>query len=460
MDYKFFDPKDVHKIAYVKRMMEYCGLIPGFKERLTANAQEVIDECGFPLTPEDITFGAPILERSHARMNPLYPDSAAGLYAEFMENKFLSRDTLALEATPDNTIMKRWRQRQIGRCNVVLGAKAAALVHTCMTFELSEGCSVGCKFCGLNAGKLSDVYKYTEENAQLFKNVCTNALNIIGKAAGRGTLYFASEPMDNPDYEKFMHIYREIFGVTPQITTAKAVNNIERLRPLLAEINESQDVIYRFSALSEAVVNKLFEEFTPEELILTEVLPQYDDAPSSKFANAGREAVEMGEYGDTISCVSGFVVNMCTHKMRLTTPTWSDSEHPTGEIILDTRVFTDADDFADKLNDMIKKNMINIIGPNDRIRLREGIELSVKDDNAIVSIERGMEYRLKITDNGEDVQLYKTLFNTLKKGYNSKREVVAALTAGNDQIIQTDLLYYLINRWWEYGLIETESGRI
>lgn len=460
MAYQYFDPKDLHEIAWVKRVFEYSALIPGFAEKIAKDPEGVIREYGFPLTVEDLSFYEPVLERNHLKLQPMHPESAGGKYAQFMEKKFKSRDCLVDMGAPDNEIMKKWRARQIGRCNVVLGAKAASLIHTPFTIELADGCSVGCKFCGLNAGKLKGVFRCTEENEKLFREICTHALNIIGKGAGRGTLYFASEPMDNPDYEKFLAIYREIFGNTPQITTARSVSSIERLRPMLHEINETQDVIYRFSALSQEIVLKLFEEFTPEELILTEILPQYDEAPSSCFANVGREAEATEEYGDTISCVSGFVVNMFTHKMRLTTPTWGDSEHPTGEIILDERVFADADDFAEKLNDMIKKNMINILGPNDRIKLRDGISMSVKDGKIVFSTTRGMEFRVEIKNEENDIPFYKTLFEILSKGYNTKREVVAELTKDKEGIVVTDLLYYLLNKWWGLGLIEAESGMI
>ena len=54
--------------------------------------------------------------------------------------------------------------------------------------------------------------------------------------------------------------------------------------------------------LSEEMTRKIFDAFTPEELILTELLPQYDEAPASGLVNAGRRAKE-DKYEDTISCI-------------------------------------------------------------------------------------------------------------------------------------------------------------
>lgn len=459
MSFRYFDPKDIHDIAWVKRTFEYVSLIKGFKEKLQDNPEKVLEEYNIPLSVEDISFDESVVEKNHIKMIPIYPDSAGAKYAEFMEKKFEFREVLKENCTPDNEVMKKWRRRQMGRCEVVLGPRTTGIVHVPLSFELADGCSVGCKFCGLNAKKLAGVFECTEENAKLFRDVCVHAHNIIGKAAGMGTLYFASEPFDNPDYEKFLDIFRDVFDTTPQITTARAANNIERLRPLLKDINEKQDVIYRFSALSEAVVLKVFEAFTPEELILTEILPQYDDAPSANFISVGRNATEE-DCGDTISCVTGFVVNMYTHKIRLTTPTYADKDHPTGEIILDERIFTDADDFAVKLNEMIKQNMVNIIDPNDRIRLRRNITVSYEEKRVVLLTDKGIKYNMEYTDGKNSKNLYKSLFEKLKSGYNTKREVVAEFTKDKEMVIQTDLLYFILNKWWSLGIIETESGRI
>ena len=458
MEYNFYNPKYTDEIAWVKRVMEYESLIPGFSEEIHSDTEGTLKKYNIPLTGRDISFGEMTVENGNFKLNALYPDTAAARYAEFMDNKFKYRDFSRERCTPSNETMKKWRARQIARCQIELGPKFTALIHTPMTIELADGCSVGCKFCGLCAPKLTEVFRYTPENAEMFGKVITAAKDIIGPAAGTGTLYFASEPLDNPDYELFKADYEKVFGITPQITTAISVKNIERLRPLLKEINETQQVIYRFSALSKEVVLKLFDAFTPQELILTEILPQFEEAPSSNLVHVGRNA-KAEEYDDTISCVTGFVVNMVTHKIRLTTPTWADKDHPTGEIILDSRTFTDGDDFAKVLKDMISKNMAMIIPPNEKIRLRKGISCRTSDKEFVLTTDKGIEVRFRVQKDKKEAEFYKNMYDALSNGYTSKRDVVKAnidpeATVGT----RTDILYYILNKWWAMGLIETENG--
>ena len=56
---------------------------------------------------------------------------------------------------------------------------------------------------------------------------------IVGDAAGRGLCYYATEPLDNPDYECFLVDFHAEFGRVPQTTTAAATRDIERTRRLL-----------------------------------------------------------------------------------------------------------------------------------------------------------------------------------------------------------------------------------
>lgn len=454
---RFYDPENLHEIAWVKRALEYETLIPGYMEELQKDPEGTLKKWGLPMAIRDYSFGPSTLEKNNIKMNATYSDSAAEKYAEFMDNKCIYRDEIREKCTPKNEAMKKWRQRQIGRCSIQLGAKFNALVHAPVIFELQDGCSVGCKFCGLNAGKLKAVFEYTKENAKLFKEVITIVKDIIGDAAGYGTLYYATEPLDNPDYEKFMKDYREVFGITPQITTAKSAGNIERLRPLLAEINENQDVIYRFSLLSEGAARKIFEEFTPEELILTELLPQYEEAPASNLISAGRNA-KNDEYSDTISCVSGFVINMVNKTIRLTTPTWASKEHPTGEIILETVQFADGDDFRAKMMEIIGRHMKNIIEPDDEITLEEGITLKFVNGEAVFSTEKMVEIRFPAAEGDSFI---KKVFDALQKGYRKKRDIVRELSVtGNGGVIRPELIYYILNRFWTFGLIKTRSGKI
>ncbi len=92
-------------------------------------------------------------------MTAIYPDSKAPAYADFMNKKFMHVDEIKTASTPTNPAMKKWRERQMNRCIMQLGGKMIHMVHAPFALELSSGCSIGCEFCGFNAGKLKSVFR-------------------------------------------------------------------------------------------------------------------------------------------------------------------------------------------------------------------------------------------------------------------------------------------------------------
>nr|MCR5106908.1 hypothetical protein [Lachnospiraceae bacterium] len=261
MDERLAKEEDVYKLGWIKRFMEYETMIPGFSKEEKADPVGTLKKYGFPLKPEEVSF-YPTDPADRYTMRPVYPETAAAKYAEYMKHKIAFRDELKEINTPENEAMRRWHKRQKGRSLAELGARCDALVHVPFAIELADGCSVGCSFCGLNAGRLKSVFRYTEENAVLFNEVLEGVKELIGESAGCGTMYFASEPLDNPDYELFLKDYERIFHRIPQITTATALRHKERMHELLKEINEEGKTVYRFSVLSLEDAYKIFEEFT------------------------------------------------------------------------------------------------------------------------------------------------------------------------------------------------------
>lgn len=448
--------EDISDVSRIKRVLEYATLVPGYNDRLAEDPQGVLDELDLGLTIEDISF-RPAVINNNRTLEAVFPSSKGPKYSEFLNAKLRYKDSLIEDCAPDNEAMKKWRKRQVNRCMVELGAKNKSLIHTPFTLELADGCSVGCEFCGLNAGRLKSVYRYTTENAILFNDVLRITKNIVGNAAGHGTMYFATEPLDNPDYEMFLKDYRRVFKVTPQITTAVSTRYIERLRKLLADLDPDTDIIYRFSMTSLEMVKTIFKEFTPEELIFVELLPQFDEAPSNHFSSVGRAAEKSDEYGDTISCMTGFRVNMARKEIVLSTPTFANEEHPTGEYILDCVNFDDADDYEDKLKSLIRKHMLNIISPKDRLKMRDCVKFRIEDD-FILEANFGAEYHIK---NNEKTALYKIIFNLLTDGYRTKQEMLSDIKKDPEfENISPENVFFILNRLWEMGIIELESGKI
>ncbi len=452
--------EDEFKIGWIKRFMEYESLIPGFHEEEIADTEGTLKKYGFPISVEDVSFYPSDPEDPYT-MKPVYEDSAAPIYAAFMKSKISNRNVIKELSNPQNNeSMRKWHERQRNRCSFELGPRNDAFVHVPLTIELADGCSMGCKFCGLGAGKLKSVFRYTEENARMFRKVLRGAKDIIGIGAGQGTLYFATEPLDNPDYELFNKDYEEIFERIPQITTAAVMRHKDRMHELLKPINKNGTTIYRFSCLSEDIVRQVFQEFTPEELVYTELLPQFPEAPGSVFVNAGRQGDETGELDSTISCVSGFVINFARQTVKLTTPVNASPEHPTGEYIYEETHFEDADGCIELMKSMISKYMQNIIGPKERLKLRDNVSIGMEDGKLVVDSELGM--RLSLGSSEEGVGLYKDILELFAEGYHTKREVVTHIVNSRyeGKMLRTELLYYGISKLWGYGILQTESGVI
>lgn len=453
---RFAKKEDEYVIGWIKRFMEYESMYPGFHEEEIADPEGTLKKYGFPLTVEDVSF-YPNLDNIK-EMRPVFPDSNAQKYADFMSAKIRYRDELKELCKPSHPAMKKWHKRQAGRCMAELGARTDALIHLPFTMEMADGCSVGCPFCGLNAGKLKTVFRYTEENSRLFRECLEAMKELIGTAVCHSTMYFASEPLDNPDYELFLRDFEQVYHIIPQITTATAMKHTELLHKLLREINEEGKTIYRFSVLSKKIAEQIFEEFTPQELLYTELLPQFEDAPGKAFANSGRMGEKQGDYSDTISCVSGFIVNFANKTIRLTTPTEACSEHPTGEIILDRMEFEDAESLISCIKNMIQKHMMNIISPKDRVKLRKGLKTEIDENGQInVTNDKGMKFTVDPQGQGA---IYEKMFRLFESGYMTKREIVAELTKDYAELVMTDSFHYCINRMWEMGILELESGKV
>src|SRR4051812_43545899 len=113
---------------------------------------------------------------------------------------------------------------------------------------------------------------------------------LFSDAVGNGFCYWGTDPLDNPDYEKFLIDFRRILGKLPQTTTALGHKDPQRSRALLQLAHESGGFVERFSVLSLSLFNRIHEEFTPEELLCVELVQQFNEMEGGKaLAGAGRE---------------------------------------------------------------------------------------------------------------------------------------------------------------------------
>jgi radical SAM family RiPP maturation amino acid epimerase len=343
----------------------------------------------------------------------------------------------------------------MNRCLAGIGGINKSFVHCPLTIELDLGCSVGCEFCGIGAGKLKKICRYTEENAAMFRQIISDAHKLIGPAAGFGTLYLATEPLDNPDYELFEADYLKEFGFIPQITTAIPDRDIERTRRLIGELGVKPGYIHRFSLRSVEMAETVFREFTPLELLKVELLPQFPEAPSFvPFTVVGAEAERIGEEEirdmdpGTICCANGFVVNMAERSIRLITPCHMTNEFPNGIAEPVKKYFNTADECSRIMEEILEEYMI-IELPSDeplrlypfleRCRTQYGDSLKSRYGGSIFAIDKLSK------------SYAKRVIELLQEGTQNKHDIVSTIEHEFDAPAQD--VFWLLNQLWKQGYI-------
>nr|WP_244662104.1 radical SAM family RiPP maturation amino acid epimerase [Mesorhizobium huakuii] len=214
----------------------------------------------------------------------------AVMWDEYMREMLRHRDILRDEGEMStvNPRFHAWRERQIRRCDGELGGSAPSVTHPVIAFELSEGCTVGCWFCGLSADRFEGYYEYSEEHAELWRGVVGVASEMFGSAARTGFCYWATDPIDNPDYDRFLFDYYQITGALPQTTTAAPLKDQALTRRVLELFKRYRGVTNRFSVLSTNHLNQIHEAFSPEDLMGVELVLQGKEALTAKAFRRAR----------------------------------------------------------------------------------------------------------------------------------------------------------------------------
>ncbi len=101
----------------------------------------------------------------------------------------------------------------------------------------------------------------------------------ITLSAGRcPTPRWATDPLDNPDYERFLADFHDVLGRCPQTTTAQPHKDTERTRELLRLSHSLGSPVDRFSIISLNVLNRVHVAFSPGELLRVDCIPQNREA--------------------------------------------------------------------------------------------------------------------------------------------------------------------------------------
>nr|MCR5734359.1 hypothetical protein [Lachnospiraceae bacterium] len=271
-------------------------------------------------------------------------------------------------------------------------------------FELSEGCKVHCPFCGLNARKWSMDYSY-KEGRKLWLDLLEASKEVIGDITDQAPLYYATEPLDNPDYEAFLGDVMERFPCFPQTTTAVPERDIERTRRLMDSIGRERLVNgarLRFTIRTLSQFKKIMEAFSPQELEGVELIMNNPESVNGISASGRLLGTKDGSsvYGDrhqirySISCLSGVKINLCEKTMTFMQPHIPDEKYPEGVLVSESVRFTEKDDIGALLKGIFERNAKAdlcedmLITLNDRVRI-------IEKENELILAGDGIGYSLK-----------------------------------------------------------------
>jgi len=407
----------------VKRVLEWYCSSEKFRKLIEVDPEAAGEQYNLGFNPQiiraawDAFYAIDAAENDH----PVHP--AVKEYNDFYLTKAQWRDQVKEESTSDNPQFKAWRERQIARNCLENGAFDDHIIHAPFAIELADGCSVGCWFCGVGATKLATHWRYTPENEKIWKQVVTVLRDKVGAGSKWGFCYWATDPMDNPDYEKFASDFSDIVGMFPQTTTALGHKYPERIRKLLKESEAKGCLINRFSVVTERFLKQIHASYTADELLRVEIVAQMPEGTTPKAAagafmeraknndklmakeqakitavhernlklaekTSGKTPEELAELASvmsseqpgTIACVSGFLLNMVTRKIKLISPCRASEKWPLGYIVFDERTFTDAADLNRIVEEMIEEHMSLEIEPTDKVSLAHGLQYERVED--------------------------------------------------------------------------------
>jgi radical SAM family RiPP maturation amino acid epimerase len=302
--------------------------------------------------------------------------------------------------------------------------KHAKLVHAPFTIELTKGCTVGCWFCGVDAEKYQGHVEINGKTEAIWRSLLHSFRSIAGQeSAQHGFCYWATDPLDHPEYEWFLNEFHQILGYWPQTTTAQVHKYPHRMRNLLDVIKNKNAFVQRFSMTRSTDLDYIHDFFTPEELFLCELIPQYDDRLAKK-ATAGRvrnlvlsrqeqnKPIQFHhnlEATGSIACVSGFLGNLVQQSLKLITPCSASDRWPLGYRILSERHFDHPDEIEPLILEMLNTGLNDRLLPDDPLIPYSGIIFTSHGSDQLSMTCHG--YQLQFTGVSHAAQFAEILTN-------------------------------------------------
>ena len=368
--------------AVIKRLYECTSVDPDFARDLASDTRTMLERIRVDIEADEameLIGKMSIADRSENPYFGIYLPKAKRIGEEtdrrLERDKYVSRDMYEVGRITRNRMCVENRLIRLHN----------NIRYFPIVFDLARGCSVGCPFCGFDAPGLSGLFRYTDENAALWKGVLHAAKVIIGEAAVTGACYFATEPFDNPDYELFIKDYHDILGHIPQTTTAVAERDPERLKSFISSMEKSEleNAAIRISIRTKEQFYKIMSEFSPEELEETELLPNNPESVN-RYSLSGRARQDGADgVGYSISCLAGLRVNMTEKSIVYEEPEIPCDDFPTGERIYDKVYFTDERSFKEAANRLMGECASAEIRNDDVLLLSHGVSVKTDGNKAV-----------------------------------------------------------------------------
>jgi radical SAM family RiPP maturation amino acid epimerase len=451
--------QELIRISHIKRFYERWEADPNFKQQVLTDPHQAVVRYSLNIDPKEIE---PLLTEALTQTDgeavpvPL----PIGNYGKFVNDHI--KWCYELKRIADSCKeprFKSWRERQMARTRSELNEfrQDPPTIHAPVCFELSKGCSVGCWFCGVSAPRLEDIFTYNHENAKLWLEVLELMREILGEAAGAGFCYCASDPFDNPDYEKFCNDFHEILGIFPQTTTAQPMKDPARTRLLLKLSLSKGCMVNRFSILSLKILDQLYKEFSPEELTFVRLVLQNQESSQNK-SNSGRareynkRKAEKNQdllddsFAGSTACISGFLFNMVERSVKLISPCNADNRWPNGYRIYEEGTFTNVDDLKILLEGIIDKHMPLTVRPNARLSFRRDLKYESLPDGFQVS-SRFVAHKMR------NKPYLKQLGEVINKGDKTAEEIAGMFNICG---IPTINIYQSLNLMFKQGILDDE----
>lgn len=280
-----------------------------------------------------------------------------------------------------NQAFSSWRQRQISRFRTqVPDDWASRNPHLPFIVELTNGCSLCCPFCAGAAKSLDPNIPAFTETQDFFAGLIGRLQQEVGLHQAPGVLYFFTEPLDHPEYEKYLAVAADIWGMVPQTTTAAWFRDEGRTRGLM-KLTKGRGMPYnRFSVNSKKRFQQCLDTYSPRDLLPIQLVLNYPEAAGAPLYASGRGQQLDNTIQGSVACVSGFLVNLPLRRIQLVSPTLELHRWPKGYRILEEASIAHLEDLELFLQHCHATRFNAVLHGRSPLVLRSDLQLK-QDDN-------------------------------------------------------------------------------